>query len=128
MLLMMYSSGSRTEPCTKSASRVCIMRGRERRNSAFSSVSWSRVHITAAAATGLNQFRSVERSVTARSWLPVIVGIPSFLTASQHSFGLAPYPMTSPRQYTVSTSPGMSRRTASSASKFPWMSEITAYI
>ncbi len=71
---MMYSSGSRTEPWTKSASRLCIMRGRERKNSAFSSVSSSLVHRTAAAATGLNQSRSVERSVTARSWLPVIVG------------------------------------------------------
>src|SRR5918998_602152 len=88
--LIMYSSGSRTEPCTKSASSVCIVRGRVRRNSALSSLRCSRVHRTAAAASGLNQFRSVPRSVTARSWLPEITGIPSSRTMSQHSSGFAP--------------------------------------
>jgi hypothetical protein len=87
---MMYSSGSRTEPWTKSASCVSIMRGRVLKKSAFSLLRCSRVHTTAAAATGLNQFRSVSRSVTARSWLPEITGIPEARTMSQHSSGLAP--------------------------------------
>ncbi len=87
---MMYSSGSRTEPWTKSAPSARIVRGLVRKNSAFSSLRWSRVHSTAAAAVGLNQFRSVPSSVTARSWLPEIVGIPESRTTSQHSSGFAP--------------------------------------
>ena len=117
MLLIMYSSGSRTEPWTKSVlARLHHARpGAQElrvllRSAAPASTS------TAAAATGLNQSRSVERSVTARSWLPVIDGHPELPARRRNTRSGSPRTRSRPRGSRCPALPRHVRRTASSAS------------
>src|SRR5512137_2599308 len=67
------------------------------------------------------------RPVTAASWLPSSATEVIRRRMSQHSFGLAPYPTTSPRQATRSTPrSAMTRSTSVRASRLAWTSLRTA--
>jgi|ERR1035438_1119393 hypothetical protein len=104
------------------AKSMVRLSGSPARNSLPSPLMFLAVQATACMARALNSFALPLR--TAESWFPRMQIAPFSLRRAITSFGDAPYPTTSPRQY-VSLSP-MSSRTASRASRFEWTSETKA--